>query len=219
MDDETSLLKRSDKPYSDIEMPERSEEDEWIGLLEHSKEQLTSIKIGISKLKTLHQQHVKFTVQKNFQLEEEEIKAQTDNVKTLIVLAKKNIERFDSYIVVARRSKKKQFETIVENAKKSLLTDLSHLATDLQQEQKNFLDKLTQLKSKRKELQKGYQNEQAEDFSKEELERIEAIERKYYEPNVSQEQINDMTLREREIIKRDQELRCVLVLTNLITHL
>ena len=202
--------------HGDIEMPEKTEEDEWVDLLEYCKKQLSDIKVGVFKLKSLHQQHVKFTVQKNFQAEEQEIKIQTDYVKQLIAQSKKSIDKFDSYAKVARRRKKTQFETLVNNAKKSLLTDLSNLSTDLQHEQRSFLDKLTQLKTKRKELQRIHQNEQVEEFSKEELERMEAIEQRFYEPNVSEEQMHDLMLREREIIKRDQELRFVSNICNII---
>ena len=87
---------------------------------------------------------------------------------------------------------------------------MNGLSTDLQLEQRSFLDKLTQLKTKKKELQKLHSKEVVDDFTKEEMERIEAIEQKFYDPKFSQEQVEELVRNEREIIQRDRELREIL---------
>ncbi|KAG2386818.1 hypothetical protein C9374_001853 [Naegleria lovaniensis] len=207
-----SLLQSEHESQRDVELGESQnpEDAEWIQLFETCKEKLASIASGIVDLKKLHQQHVKFTVQKDFASEEEEIKVLTNNLKQSMTYCKKLIDQFDKYELLAKKKKRKQFRLVITNAKKSLFTSLSELSTDLQREQRSFLDKLTQLKSKKKELQKIHTTATVEEFSKEELERIEAIEQRYYEPNVTQEQVEELVRREREIIQRDRELREVL---------
>ncbi|KAF0984682.1 hypothetical protein FDP41_000581 [Naegleria fowleri] len=207
-----SLLQNEQANQRDIELGENEhpEDAEWIKLFETCKEKLASIASGIVELKKLHQQHVKFTVQKDFASEEEEIKVLTNNLKHSMAYCKKLIDQFDKYALLAKKKRRKQFKVVITNAKKSLFTSLSELSTDMQREQRSFLDKLTQLKSKKKELQRIHTTDTVEEFSKEELERIEAIEQRYYEPNVTQEQVEELVRREREIIQRDRELREVL---------
>jgi len=193
-----------------VEMVEKSEEDGWEEVYSAANDLLRNISINFTELKRLHQQHVTFTVHKDFTSEEIKIKSSTDVLKQAIMACKKLIEKLDPYIVMAKKKKRHQLENVLVNVKRSLTTSLSEISTEFQFEQKNFLDKLTELKSKKKDLQKMYANEQADEFSKEELERIESIEQKFYEPNVSQEQVQELMIREREIIRRDKELREIL---------
>ena len=207
-----SLLphEQEESKSKDIEMGEKTEDTEWVEIFVNCKDALEIIRSGISELKKLHHQHVKFTVQKDFAAEEERIKQLTSNLQQALANSKKNIGQLDKYGLIGKKKKRKQFQTVISNAKKHLFTTLSELSTELQKEQRSFLDKLTQLKSKRQELQRIHNNQVVEEFSKEELERIEALEQRLYQPNVSQEQVEELIRREREVIQRDRELREIL---------
>ncbi|KAL9644639.1 hypothetical protein ABK040_015378 [Willaertia magna] len=184
-----------------------------IDLYELFNKKIIILSKELDELKKLHLQHVTFQVGKNFENEEKLIIEKTNKLKNLFKELKSLIDQFDK-LLINKEEEIKNIKELIKNIKTFSITKLSELSTNFQKEQNNYLNKLTQLKTKQKELENTYtniDNNLIEEFTKEELNRIQQIEEKYYnEPNITKEEIDLIILQEREIIKRDKELRYIL---------
>lgn len=207
--DDDDRYARVDEPrHEDIELGDADQfgkQPSWVLILKNVQDNISNIKNGMENLKRLQNIHATFSLKKNFQQEEQNVRAQTEEVKRLFVDSKKAIARID----ISKKPKNEE-QLMKQHLKISLITELNELSTQFKDEQTEYMKNLNRMKANRRENMTKYDDYDA-DLDPEERERIAELEQKLQnDPGFTDDQVRQMLLNEQDIIRRDKEMREIL---------
>jgi syntaxin 16 len=186
--------------YLDVKVPQ------WNLIMKNVKENISNIQNGLEVLKRLHTQHTTFSLKKDDAHEEQQVQIQTEQLKQLFLICKKAVERIDT-----TKEPKTEEDIMKRNCKISLVNELNELSKVFRDEQSEYLKNVQRLKLKKNMNKVNYSEPSYRDLDPEEAERLQELELKLQQdPSFTDEQIREMLDNEKDVLRRDQELRDIL---------
>ncbi|KAL0483923.1 SNARE syntaxin16 [Acrasis kona] len=212
-----------DESSRDIELGEMDtiSQPKWVGSMRQVRSEMRKIQELLKTLKDLHTTHSKFKFKKDSSESEEGIINCTDELKRLFNSCRREIDRVQ--VLKPNNDQPPSQENIMKyNLKSSLATELSELTNEFRLEQQNYLKELQRVKEKRKQLTNF--TIQTEELSAQERKGLEKMEfdQRQETSGFTEDQIRELEMNQKEIIRRDQDLRDILndvvELQQLFTH-
>eukprot|EP01080_Neovahlkampfia_damariscottae_P006203 gene6203-10209_t len=154
-------------------------------------------------LKELHKEHSTVSFGKDYEDEESQIQIQTKAVQKLF---KKMIKSL-SYFQGDELYEQTQVLQMKKNLKAKLNIQLNELSIEFKEDQKKYIQKLKEIKSRKKQLNLNYQQEE---IDSEVTKKLENLQDQIFAKGMSEEEMSEILKTQREIIERDQELETVL---------
>jgi len=177
---------------------------QWAKILQNVKHDMQDVQKRMKTLKNLHAEHVTHRTGKTsstLSQEEIQIEAHTAEIHRLFQLCKQNIS------LLEHKADSRQDDILLNNLKMKLVTELADLSKGFRMSQQHYLQGLRALKEKRKEMNAidyalADSDEEEERAVDEMLDKIDK--------GFTEDQMEMLIQNERDVIRRDKELKEIL---------
>lgn len=153
-------------------------------------------------LKKLHESNATVRFGDKNEKEERQIEVFTKSIKELFQQVLNAIEKIE-----VGETMRGQHDKMKKNLKSQLVTEINSLGKEFREDQRNYIQKLKEIKEKKKKIGVNFEGD---DVDPEEKRKLEELQDKIYSKGFTDEQMAQVLQNQREILQRDKDLQQVL---------